>query len=143
MTMQNEEFQTPQDSSSTEGINIRHYWHVVLERRWLIVTAFFSVVALSLIYLAKATPIYQAVSRLQINRESEGMVFQQTAVTTLDKRDPEYMVTMQQNLVLDKVNPDKQHVYMQDNLRVFSQLHYPIIFQLIALKPELLLSPAV
>jgi len=51
-----------------EKINLRHYWHVILERRWLVLTAFISVFALCLIYLFNATPVYQATARMQIDR---------------------------------------------------------------------------
>ena len=51
--------------------NIRHYLHVVLERRWLAISTFLVFLVLTGIYLAQATPIYQAVARIQINRESE------------------------------------------------------------------------
>ena len=43
-----------------EKINLRHYWHVILERRWLVLTAFISVF--------NATPVYQATARMQIDR---------------------------------------------------------------------------
>jgi len=47
-------------AAQEESVNLRHYWHVILERRWLVITAFISIFVLSLIYLFKATPIYQA-----------------------------------------------------------------------------------
>ena len=57
-----------------ENINLRHYWHVILERRWLVITAFVSVFILALIYLYKAPRIYQATARMQIDRESENIL---------------------------------------------------------------------
>lgn len=54
-----------------EVTNLRHYYHVILERRWLVIAAFISVFVLTIIYLAKAPRIYQAAARLQINSESE------------------------------------------------------------------------
>ena len=57
-----------------EKINLRHYWHVILERRWLVVAAFCCVFALCLIYLFKATRIFQATARMQIDRESENVL---------------------------------------------------------------------
>ena len=72
--MDNENFDGQNPSGQEETINLRHYWHVVLERRWLIITAFISVFVLSLIYLFKATPIYQATTRLKINPESDSIL---------------------------------------------------------------------
>ncbi|HVY68772.1 MAG TPA: hypothetical protein VHH73_02525, partial [Verrucomicrobiae bacterium] len=38
-------------AANMDELNLRHYWHVVLERRWLVITAFISVFVLCLIYL--------------------------------------------------------------------------------------------
>src|SRR5687768_11726489 len=51
--------------------NLRHYVHVVMERRWLAISAFLVVMALTAIYLAQSTRIYMASARIQINRETE------------------------------------------------------------------------
>jgi len=48
------------EASVAENLNLRHYWHILLERRWLVITTFLSVVILSILYLVKAVPIYQA-----------------------------------------------------------------------------------
>jgi len=72
--MDNENFDNPNSSGQEESINLRHYWHVVLERRWLIITAFVSVFVLSLIYLFKATPIFEATTQLKINPESDSIL---------------------------------------------------------------------
>ena len=75
-----------------ESVNLRHYWHVILERRWLVITASVSILVLCAIYLAKATPIYQAVVRLQIDRESAN-VLNIKAVFSVDSREPDYLLT--------------------------------------------------
>src|SRR5262245_25417309 len=80
-----------------ENINLRHYWHVILERRWLVVTAFFSVFALCLIYLFKAPRIYQATARMQIDRESEN-VLNLKDVFAVDGREQDYLQTQYKNL---------------------------------------------
>ena len=51
------------------GINAKYYWHVLLERRWLVITTFVAVLALGLIYLAKTVPVYEAVALVQIDTE--------------------------------------------------------------------------
>jgi capsular exopolysaccharide synthesis family protein len=80
-----------------ENINFRHYWHVLLERRWLVITAFFSVFALCLIYLFRATPIYQATARMQIDRESDN-VLNIKEVFAMDGREQDYLQTQYKNL---------------------------------------------
>ena len=46
----------------------------MLERRWLVITAFISIFVLSLIYVFKAERIYQATVRLQIDREQDNVL---------------------------------------------------------------------
>ena len=38
-------------SQAGDGVNAKYYAHVLLERRWLIITTFVAVLALGLIYL--------------------------------------------------------------------------------------------
>src|ERR1044071_3858138 len=80
-----------------EKVNLRHYWHVVLERRWLVVTAFFSVFALCLIYLLNTQRIVQAIARMQIDRESEN-VLNIKDVFAVDGREQDYLQTQYKNL---------------------------------------------
>ncbi|MDA7680183.1 polysaccharide biosynthesis tyrosine autokinase [bacterium] len=82
-----------------EGLNFRHYWHVVLERRWLVITAFISVFALTLIYLFKATPIYLAETRLEIERLSGGLLDLGGQTVSLDSRDQDYLQTQYKKLL--------------------------------------------
>ena len=101
-----------------EKINLRHYWHVILERRWLVIAAFFSVFALCLIYLFRATPIYQAAARLQIDRESDN-VLNIKDVFAVDGREQDYLQTQYKNLqsrtliesVVNKLKLDKDPRY--------------------------------
>src|SRR5436190_10091844 len=80
-----------------EKVNLRHYWHVILERRWLVIAAFCSVFALCLIYLFKATRIYQATTRMQIDRESDN-VLNFKDVFSVDGREQDYLQTQYKNL---------------------------------------------
>jgi succinoglycan biosynthesis transport protein ExoP len=98
--------------------SLRHYWHVVLERRWLVITAFVSIVLLSAFYLFRATPIYQAVTRVQINREAEN-VLNIKDVFSVDAREQDYLQTQYKNLqsrslidsVVEKLKLDKDPRY--------------------------------
>ena len=84
--------------SASESLNLRHYWHVMLERRWLVITAFISVFILSIIYLVKAIPIYQATATLQINKESNSFM-DIGAPIVFNSNDQEYLQTQYKNLV--------------------------------------------
>ena len=84
--------------STSESLNLRHYWHVMLEHRWLVITAFISVFILSIIYLVKATPIYQASAVLQINRESNNVMDIGSPIV-FSSNDQEYLQTQYKNLL--------------------------------------------
>jgi capsular exopolysaccharide synthesis family protein len=88
----------PEASTADESVNLRHYWHTVLERRWLVITAFVSVFALCLIYLFKAPRIYQAITRLEINREADN-VLNLRETLTVETREQDYLQTQYKNLL--------------------------------------------
>ncbi len=95
--MENGALETADAVLHEEKINLRHYWHVILERRWLVITAFFSVFVLCLIYLFNARRIYQAASRMQIDRESDN-VLNIKDVFAVDGREQDYLQTQYKNL---------------------------------------------
>ena len=78
-------------------LNLRHYWHLVLERRWLVITAFFTILLLTAIYLFRATPIYSAVVRIQIDRESGNPLNVKDSLS-LETREQDYLQTQYKNL---------------------------------------------
>ncbi|MEO8426647.1 MAG: polysaccharide biosynthesis tyrosine autokinase [Verrucomicrobiota bacterium] len=84
-------------SPQHDNVNLRHYWHVILERRWLVIAAFVSVFVLSLIYLVKAPRIYQAVARIQIDREADNILNVKEALS-FDGRETDYLQTQYKNL---------------------------------------------
>jgi succinoglycan biosynthesis transport protein ExoP len=117
-----------QQSSSIEPhINLRQYWHIVLERRWLVITAFFTVLLLTAIYLVRAPRIYQAVVRLQIDRESGNPLNVKDAVS-LDTREQDYLQTQYKNLqsrsllesVIDSLKLDTDPRYSKELDRVYA-----------------------
>src|SRR5205809_3219969 len=101
-----------------EKINLRHYWHVILERRWLVVAAYCSVFALCLIYLFNAQRIFQATARMQIDRESDN-VLNIKDVFAVDGREQDYLQTQYKNLqsrtllesIIATLNLDKDQRY--------------------------------
>ena len=86
-----------QPDSMAQNVNLRHYWHVILERRWLVMTAFFTIMLLTAIYLYRATPIYSASVRIQIDRESGNPLNFRDALS-LETREQDYLQTQYKNL---------------------------------------------
>src|SRR5882724_1811758 len=95
--MENTNWEAADRALHEEKINLRHYWHVILERRWLVVAAYCSVFALCLIYLFNARRIFQATARIQIDRESDN-VMNFKDVFAVDGREQDYLQTQYKNL---------------------------------------------
>lgn len=101
-----------------ENLNLRHYWHIILERRWLVIAAFVSVFVLCVIYLVKTPRIYQAVTRLQIDRESDNVLNLREGFS-FESREQDYLQTQYKNLlsrslissVVARLNLDKDTRY--------------------------------
>lgn len=73
-------------------VHWREYGQRLLERKWVAITAFVVVVTLALIWTFKATPIYCASTRLQVDAETIKVLNIQDVVTA-DTRDAQYMNT--------------------------------------------------
>jgi uncharacterized protein involved in exopolysaccharide biosynthesis len=119
--MENQSVLTSDVASPPDNVNLRHYWHVILERRWLVIAAFISVFVLSLIYIAKAQRIYQAVARIQIDRESDNILNLKEALS-FDGRETDYLQTQYKNLksrtliesVITQLHLDKDDRYVKE-----------------------------
>lgn len=84
-------------SPLAQNAYIRHYWHVLLERRWLVITTFISVLVFTIIMLMRSTPIYSATARIQIDRESGNPLNMKDALS-LEAREQDYLQTQYKNL---------------------------------------------
>ena len=80
-----------------ESINLRHYWHIVLERRWLVAATFAVVMVLCLFYLFTVTPIFSATTRLQIDNETENSMRMESFVME-GNQGQDYLQTQYKNL---------------------------------------------
>jgi len=87
----------PAPSTASEAFKIREYWHIVLERRWLIIATFALCVVLGALYAFRATPIYEAAARLQIDPETGGVLSLRDAISWGNK-DQDYLQTQYRNL---------------------------------------------
>src|SRR4051812_23163521 len=91
--------------------NLRNYIHIVMERRWLAISAFLVVLVLTAVYLAQAKPIFMAVARLQVNKESDNPLTGKDGYTD-SRYEMDYLQTQYKNLqsrtllgmVLDKLS---------------------------------------
>lgn len=83
--------------NASEAFKIREYWHIVLERRWLIIATFALCVVLGALYAFRATPIYESVARLQIDPETGGVLSMRDAISWGNK-DQDYLQTQYRNL---------------------------------------------
>src|SRR6478735_1662776 len=92
-----ENAQLPQSSAADPNLNLRHYWHIVLERRWLVITAFFTILILTAIYLFRAVPIFQANVRIQIDRENNNPLNLRDQL--VETREQDYLQTQYKNLM--------------------------------------------
>ncbi|HNQ89654.1 MAG TPA: polysaccharide biosynthesis tyrosine autokinase [Verrucomicrobiota bacterium] len=95
-TATNETFEA---AAPAANLNLRHYWHVVLERRWLVIAAFVSVFVLCLVYLYKAPRVYEASTRVQIDRETDSSLNLGQAIMSLGAMDQDYLQTQYKNLL--------------------------------------------
>ncbi len=84
-------------AGANDANKLRQYWHVLLERRWLIIVIFAACVTAGFIYAFRATPLFEAVARLQINPESAGVLSLRDVISTANK-DQEYLQTQYRNL---------------------------------------------
>lgn len=114
-----------------EAPNLRHYWHMLLERRWMIITAFVSMFSLCLIYLYKATPIYSASVRMQIDKEVDNVLEAPNRFSFDIREQQDYLQTQYKNLlsrsliekVMSDLSLDKDERYSKnpDPVRALSQ----------------------
>ena len=92
-------FQSQQGAGTGGGdpsINLRQYWHVILERRWLIVATWSVCIILGVLYAFQATPMFRAVARLQIDPENQGVLNLNSLA--LGNQDQNYLTTQYRNL---------------------------------------------
>lgn len=107
-------------TNASDAFKIREYWHIVLERRWLIIATFALCVVLGAFYAFRATPIYEAVARLQIDPETGGVLSLRDAISWGNK-DQDYLQTQYRNLqarsllesVIQKLKLDEDDRYKQ------------------------------
>lgn len=78
-------------------MNLRHYWQIILERRWLVIIGFALCMLGAIIYLLKAPKIYRATAVIQIDREAEG-AFNARDVMLYAGREQDYLQTQYRNL---------------------------------------------
>ncbi|MCF7669664.1 MAG: polysaccharide biosynthesis tyrosine autokinase [Verrucomicrobia bacterium] len=96
MEDQNQQFIETEESAD-QSINLRHYWHIIMERRWIVLSAFLTILFLSGIYLFKAPRIYEAKAQLQIDSEAEKVLNIEDAFA-VNSREQDYLQTQYKKL---------------------------------------------
>ena len=94
-----DQFQSQQGNAIGGGdpsINLRQYWHVILERRWLIVATWSVCIIAGVLYAFQATPMFRAIARLQIDPENQGVLNLNSLA--LGNQDQNYLTTQYRNL---------------------------------------------
>ncbi len=79
-------------AAADSPIHWREYGMILLERKWITITAVVAVVMLTLLWNLRATPIYRATTRLQADAESARVLNIQEVVAS-DARDSQYLNT--------------------------------------------------
>ena len=119
--------QQPSGFAAERNLNLRHYWHLILERRWLVISTFISIMLLTVIYLFKATKVYEATVRIQIDREGANPL-QVRDVYAMDAREQDYLQTQYKNLqsrtlllsVIQELKLDKDPRYEAEQDKVMA-----------------------
>jgi Mrp family chromosome partitioning ATPase len=101
-------------SGADPSINLRQYWHVILERRWLIVATWSVCIIAGVLYSFQAIPMFRAIARLQIDPENQGVLNLNSLA--LGNSDQNYLTTQYRNLesrslmiaVMDKLKLDTE-----------------------------------
>ncbi|MBM3882490.1 MAG: polysaccharide biosynthesis tyrosine autokinase [Verrucomicrobia bacterium] len=91
--------ESPAPAMAAGNVNLRHYWHVILERRWLVIAAFVSVFVLCLVYLYKAPRVFEANTRIQIDREADTALNLRDVLVNVGSMDQDYLQTQYKNLL--------------------------------------------
>src|ERR1700733_13254038 len=58
----------------TDAIHLLDYWRVLLARRWTVIAIFVTFAVVTLIATLKETPIYEATTTIQIDRENPNVL---------------------------------------------------------------------
>jgi uncharacterized protein involved in exopolysaccharide biosynthesis len=80
------------ENREEQQIDLRDYLRVVLKRRWTVIAVFAIIVVTAAIYSFTATPIYQATTRLIIEKENPNVVSIQE-VMAIDSSGTDYYQT--------------------------------------------------
>ncbi|MFH0788474.1 MAG: polysaccharide biosynthesis tyrosine autokinase [Pseudomonadota bacterium] len=71
-----ENFQTPENRE----INLRDYWHILLKRRWIVITFFLVLVTTVAIQSLTMTPVYRATAQILIEKSTPALLSGQEIV---------------------------------------------------------------
>ena len=76
-----------------DEIDLLAYWHILVKRRWLVLSILAGVVALALLATLMATPIYRATSLVQLEKQGTQVVQVEGMMPSDDRYDPAFFQT--------------------------------------------------
>ncbi|MBX3732386.1 MAG: polysaccharide biosynthesis tyrosine autokinase [Verrucomicrobiae bacterium] len=113
-----------------DSFQLRRYWLVVLERRWLVFCTFALVVTLGALYAFKSPAIYEAVGRIQIDPETGGVLSLRDSLMW-GVKDQDYLQTQYQSItsptlietVIQKLRleEDPRYALSEDRIRAVTE----------------------
>ena len=103
--------------SRVEQVNLRNYWHVIMERRWLVLVTFFMFLLLSVFYLYRTPKVYLGKATIRIDREAD-KIMSVSEVFTLGGQDQDYLQTQYKLLQSRRViGAVITNLHLEQNLR--------------------------
>ncbi|MCD6339066.1 MAG: polysaccharide biosynthesis tyrosine autokinase [Verrucomicrobia bacterium] len=93
-----EPYEEDLSGGALQKIDLRYYWYVLLERRWMVIITFTLVMAAAGVYLTKAPRIYRATAQIQIDPEEEASLQGQRGGGGLVTMDEQYLQTQYKKL---------------------------------------------
>lgn len=60
--------------AAEEGKHLREYWQILMRRKWVALAVLAAAVAAAAVYVSRKTPLYMAVSQVELEMESENVL---------------------------------------------------------------------
>ena len=83
----------PNHPPRNEQINLHQYWRIVMERRWLVLTTFLSIILLSIFYLYRTPRVYAGIAQIRIDAEADAVMSSIKDVTQMGSYQQDYLAT--------------------------------------------------
>jgi succinoglycan biosynthesis transport protein ExoP len=82
-------------ADSVPTMTITDYWHILVKRKWLIITSTVVALTASIIITARTTPIYEAIARISIGGTNPVQLFGLKDINGQSSEDYDYIVSLE------------------------------------------------